>query len=99
MLLPPIYEEVFDFQTIVAEAHARSLHIGCAVRGPNKFAAWFLPDEIEALKVAGYRIVRVPYYTEVLAETPHQTLIGSTIPFREFMRVPWTRVVHHSEAA
>jgi len=81
--LPPLQEDFgLDFKPIVEAAFQRGLHIGTAVRGPERFNQWFTPSERLKLAMFGYRIVDASS-CEILGETNWQALIGSAQPLSE----------------
>lgn len=79
--LPPIYSELPGFVALVNKANRSGLHIGCAARGKDGLLAWFSPMELLRLDGLGFGVVDASH-CEVLAETPHQIIIGSREPLR-----------------
>jgi len=92
---PPAFEDFPDFQGVIQGAHKRGLHIGIAVRGFDLLANWFMPEEMSALRLLGYRLVRCNLAT-VLEESQHQVLIAHSKPLATLPRIAWP---HLSEAA
>lgn len=79
--LPPIYEEIPDFVSLVNRSHFDGFHVGCAVRQAN-LLSWFSITELSRLSALGFGVVDASECV-VLAETKHQLLIGSKRPLRE----------------
>ena len=84
----PITSELANFHSLVKQAHQRRMHIGCAVRGLDGLAKWFLPSELAKLRELGFRLVRCST-CEILAETPNQVLFASKAPLARLPRVSW----------
>jgi len=84
--LPQVYQEIPDFAAIVARAKRDGMHVGCAARGMAGLLAWFSPMELCRLDDLGFQIVDASG-CDVLAETPHQLIIGSNRPLRELPSV------------
>lgn len=81
--LPPLQEDFgIDFKPMVDAAFRRGLHLGCAVRGIDKFNEWFTASERVKLAMFGYRIVDASA-CEVLGETNWQVVFGSEQPLSE----------------
>lgn len=78
---PPIYVEVSNFREIVADAHKRGKHIGCAAKGMDGLLSWFSPMEIVRLHGMGFYVADASG-CDVLAETPTQVLICSNTPLK-----------------
>ena len=91
-LLPPIFEELPSFKQVVTLAHTMGFHVGVAVRGWQKFAAWFLPDELERLRRDGFNVVQCDN-CRVFAETDNQVLIGAKAPLSNLPALPWQHVL------
>lgn len=77
--LPPIYQELPAFVALVNNAHRDGFHIGCAARGTEGLMAWFSPMELLRLSNRGFKVVDATG-CEIIAETPHQIIIGSRKP-------------------
>lgn len=92
---PPAYVDFPEFQVVIQSAHKRGLNVGLTVRGFDRLASWFLPDEINALRLLGYRLVRCNL-ASVLAESQHQVLIAYGKPLATLPRIAWPQF---SEAA
>lgn len=97
-MLPPIQVEFPDFLSLVADAHERGQHLGVAVRGVQGLRAWFMPDELEALRGFGYRVVRCDQ-CRIIAESPHQVIIAHSRPLKRLPRVSWGEVLESAVAA
>lgn len=87
-LLPAVQAEFSNFSQMVASAHKQGKHIGCGARGYGCLSKWFLPDEVERLIDAGFRLVRC-HAVEVLAESDNQILFASHKPLHFLPVVNW----------
>lgn len=95
--LPPIFDEIQDFDSIVARVHRSGWHIGCAARG-GQFSRWFTSSEIAKLKDFGFRLVNATPCT-IVAETPNQVVIVSPRPLARLTRLPWSRLQYLEDAS
>ena len=84
-LPPAIQETVPNFPALVARAHEKGLHIGCACREAD-MGKWVQPSEMRRLVDHGFRLVNATQ-CKILAEDENQVLIASRKPFRALPRV------------
>lgn len=84
-LPPAITATLRDFHGIAAKAHAKGMHIGCAV-WEGKLSEWVTGAEWERLKGFGYFVANAGQ-CQVLADDGMQLLVASKKPFRRLPRV------------
>jgi hypothetical protein len=91
-ILPASWEEIPDLHIRVERAAQRGLlHVGCAVRGTEGLRLWFNRGELQRLRDLGFSVVRCTD-VEVIAETPHQLVIGRRAELRSLPPLAWRRV-------
>jgi hypothetical protein len=93
--LPPIQDEI-DLPALLRALQRRQLHVGCGVRGWEGVKRWFSYTERLKLGLLGFRLVDASG-CEVLAETPHQVVVGSRRPLAE-LPVFWAGLAYASPA-
>jgi len=78
--MPPIYQEVRDWQKMMQRASNAGYHLGCAT-SPERFADWFSPAEMSRLRSLGFQIVDCSGCGLLMA-TKTQLIIGSRFPLK-----------------